>query len=276
MPMCKSIPRKKERQLDLHAIWVSLGASDERTRPSFDLIAIAFVAEIAYRGRFQILGKHGDNQMRICTAMALAISVLLTGGATAQNHAQKGAVVGGLSGAAIGAIIGDHNDEAGAGAAIGGAIGAVAGSVLGNSAGPASQHWGDRYHNGVSSPAPRRPITTADVVTMTHSRVSDPVIISAVQSNGIQRPLDVRDIVFLSQQGVSDAVIRAMQHAGQNPVIVAKPRPAPAVVIGHHPVPWPVYHHPHACRPGPPRYRHYHVGRRPPSSGFNISFGSSF
>ena len=208
--------------------------------------------------------------------IALAFSAFLANSLTAQHNTKKGAVLGGLSGAAIGAIIGDHNDEAGAGAAIGGAIGAVAGGVLGSSANQAGNAY--PYHGPPQPVIVSRAITTADVVAMTHNRVSDPVIISAIQSNGIRQPLEVRDIVYLSQQGVSDAVIRVMQQAGNAPVVVATPPPPlppPTVVIGHYPPRRPVYYHPHPYRAPPPRH-HYHTGRRRPSSGVNISFGTRF
>jgi hypothetical protein len=208
---------------------------------------------------------------RMAIGLAFTVWLTLLNTVSAQPNTKKGAVLGGLSGAAIGAIIGDHNHEAGAGAAIGGAIGAVAGGVLGSSADEYDQAY--RYQQVPQPVAVPRAIAIGDVVAMTQNRVSDPVIISAIQSNGIQRPLDVPDIVYLSQQGVSDAVIRVMQNAGNAPVVVARPvSPARTVVIDRYPVPPVYYPYPYPRR-SPPHY--HHTGRRS-NSGMSISFGTRF
>ena len=220
--------------------------------------------------------------IRTATTFAFVAAFAMTASVTAQVRTQRGAVVGGLSGAAIGAIIGDHNDEAGAGAAIGGVIGAVAGGVLGNAE---DQH----AYGQPRFPAPRYPsqqlppslpasrsITTADVVSMSQNRVSDQVIITAIQNKGIAQKIDVPDIVYLSQQGVSDNVIRAMQTANMGPVVanpvpVAYPVSRPVIVEHFPPVYRHVYHPPYPRRP--PGHYHYRTGHRHPRSGVSISFG---
>ncbi len=208
---------------------------------------------------------------------ALVTAIAPWNAAFAQVQTQRGAVVGGLSGAAIGAIIGDNSDEAGAGAAIGGVIGAVAGGILGNA------DDRERYSfppptasQSVVTNVPIGAITTSDVISMTQSRVSDQVIITAIRNKGIACPIDVPDIVFLTQQGVSDLVIRAMQNAGTAPAVISQRSSGPypvarPVIVEHFP---PVYRHAHRPYPSrPPMHYQYRTSNRRHGSGWNISFG---
>jgi hypothetical protein len=57
----------------------------------------------------------------------------------------------------------------------------------------------------------RQPVTTADVLHMTRGGVSDQVIVSRIQTNGMAQSPSVDDVIFLSQEGVSDHIIAAMQ-----------------------------------------------------------------
>jgi hypothetical protein len=59
-----------------------------------------------------------------------------------------------------------------------------------------------------------------DVIHMTRNRVSDNVIVSHIQANGMAMRPSVDDVVILSQEGVSDFVITAMQNEGAVEVIV--------------------------------------------------------
>lgn len=231
--------------------------------------------------------------MRVSKRVVILLSCLSMSffGATnvtmAQAQAKRGAVLGGLSGAAIGAIIGDNSDEAGAGAAIGGAVGAVAGTILGNAnqeqygnAGPYGAPIyrtqpryvgpGPGYSNGANyvRTVPVTTLSSQDIIALTHSRVSDSVIISEIQTKGLSGAPSVQDIVFLSQQGVSDVVIRAMQNAGRPaPVVVA----SPPVVVKRYPSAGRYYY-------GPPHRggRYYPSNAYRGRSGVNISFGTRY
>ncbi|MEM7311697.1 MAG: glycine zipper domain-containing protein [Planctomycetota bacterium] len=190
----------------------------------------------------------------------------------AQYNQQRGTVVGGLAGAAAGAIIGENSDEPGVGAAIGGLVGAVAGKVLGNVQDQqAYQYQAARQQQAAYYQS--RTMTIEDVVAMTQSRVSQPIIASEIQSRGLARPLEIRDIVFLSQQGVSDQVIRTMQQASvgrpaPTPVPVYTPAPrvvTPPVIVTRPPtvfVPGPPVRYGHVRGPRPGRGPYY-SGRRP-------------
>lgn len=79
---------------------------------------------------------------------------------------------------------------------------------------------------------PRRPVTMQDVIHMTRNRVSDNVIVSHIQANGMALRPTVDDVVILSQEGVSDFVITAMQNEGAVDVIV-EPNVEPTIPSEH-------------------------------------------
>lgn len=74
----------------------------------------------------------------------------------------------------------------------------------------------NRYgvYRAPTRPAPvrvRQPVTFADVIHMTKHGVSDAVIVSHIQANGVATRPSVDDVIVLSQEGVSDYVITALQ-----------------------------------------------------------------
>jgi hypothetical protein len=72
-----------------------------------------------------------------------------------------------------------------------------------------------------SRPVPaRQPVTLQEVIHMSRNRVSDTVIVSHIQANGVAVRPSVDDVIMLSQQGVSDYVITALQNSGAVEVIV--------------------------------------------------------
>ncbi|MFN9713001.1 MAG: glycine zipper domain-containing protein [Planctomycetota bacterium] len=78
--------------------------------------------------------------------------------------------------------------------------------------GPVVTRYGVSRPPTRSIPMPaRQPVTMADVLHMTRSGVSDPVIVSRIQTNGMAQSPSVDEVIFLSQEGVSDHVIAAMQ-----------------------------------------------------------------
>jgi hypothetical protein len=188
----------------------------------------------------------------------------------AQNHTERGAAVGGLTGAVVGAAIGENNGDAVPGAIIGGALGLITGAAIGDSVDQdiarTRAYERQRFYHA-------RAVSVADVVNMSHNRLSDAVIINHIHQNGVQRRLEVSDVIALHQQGVSEAVISAMQRA---PLVgYAPPAPvvryeAPLVVERYHyvaPPPryWPSHFH---YRHG--HHRHYHSR---PGLSWSISVG---
>lgn len=209
----------------------------------------------------------------------------------AQENTRTGAVVGGLTGAAIGGVIGhNHKKQTAEGVLIGGAVGAVAGGLMGNQrdrnlqqqrayqqqqayynhtpygyAGQPTVVYSSPvygappvYRDGYrANPAPRvttrRPVTMAEVINMTRSGVSDTVIVSHIQTNGVASRPDVNDVILLSQEGVSDYVITAMQGGvPASPVTVVPGAVAPGVVT----VPsYPTTAYPTTTYPTVPSYR---------------------
>ncbi len=207
-------------------------------------------------------------------ALALA---WLEGLAVGQTYTGQGAGFGGLTGALIGGIVGHQNDEVAEGALIGGAVGALAGGALGNARDQqvAQQHYYQQQWvcqqqqllRQQQAAANQRSVSTADVVALARSGVSDSVIIRHVQANGVQRRLEVADVISLHQQGVSESVISAMQNAplgGGTTFVATTPQLPPNVVIHEHCAPpatfaRPVYLHTYSGGYGyGPHYQHYH------------------
>jgi hypothetical protein len=204
----------------------------------------------------------------------LILSILVVQPLSAQEKTGRGAVLGGVGGAAIGAAIGENNDEPLAGALIGGALGAITGASIGNSMDQEEARY--RAIQQQRAVQLQRAVSVADVVTMTHQRLSDNVIIGQIQQNGVRRRLEVADIISLHQQGVSEAVISAMQRA---PLATCAPAPvprypAPVVVEEHHYVSPrvyyrpPHYHYPYYRGHHAPHYRH-----GPPGVHWSIGIG---
>ncbi|MCU0714788.1 MAG: YMGG-like glycine zipper-containing protein [Pirellula sp.] len=152
-------------------------------------------------------------------------------------NTRNGAILGGVTGAVIGGVIGHQRDDTTEGALIGGAVGAVAGGVLGNNRDhaerrqAASQYYYQRpthYHSPTyvehrtyvpanTHVITRRPVTVSEVVSMTQSGVSDTVIVSHIQANGVAARPDVNEVIWMSERGVSDYVITALQQNGNVP-----------------------------------------------------------
>jgi len=60
----------------------------------------------------------------------------------------------------------------------------------------------------------------SDVIHMTRNGVSDQVIISRIQANGMAHSPSVDNVIQLSREGVSDQVIAAMQGVNATPSTV--------------------------------------------------------
>jgi len=182
--------------------------------------------------------------------MATMPGLSLTSTATAQftqnYNTRNGALLGGVTGAVIGGVVGHQRDDTTEGALLGGAVGAIAGGVLGNQRDHA-QRQNSYYAQPIYTSHPtyiqqtyvhpthvrptyvehrtyvpvqpkvamRRPVSSSEVVNMTHSGVSDSVIVSHIQANGVASRPDVNEVIWMNQQGVSDYVITALQQNGQ-------------------------------------------------------------
>jgi hypothetical protein len=77
----------------------------------------------------------------------------------------------------------------------------------------------------------RNPVTLDDVLHMTRSGVSDTVIASHIQTQGVMTRPSVDDVVALSQAGVSDFVITVLQNAGNADAGMPAGMPASIVPI---------------------------------------------
>lgn len=181
------------------------------------------------------------------------IAVVAGSGCYSMNHAEHGALVGTGLGAGAGAIIGQHSGNAGAGALIGAATGALAGGLIGNAEDARQERDAAIAYASQAEyerQAAMQSVTSQDVIRMTQSGVSDPVIIGTIQDRGGRFDLSPDAIIMLKQQGVSDAVVAAMQQSGPltitpqapPPVIFEPPapptvivRPSPRIYIGPRP-----------------------------------------
>ena len=202
---------------------------------------------------------------RSCLLFILVVTCCITTHAHGQNYTRKGATLGGLAGALSGAAIGKHNGDTAAGALIGGALGLITGAALGNTKDEdVAQAWDYQQRTLVQM---SRAVSTADVVNMTQNGISEHVIVSHIQRNGLQRPIQVSEVIALHKQGVSETVITAMERA---PVATAPPVAvpryhAPVIVEEHHYIAPPYVHR---------RHRHYYRHHlHHPGVHWGISFG---
>ncbi len=196
-----------------------------------------------------------------------------------QSQTRDGALLGGVTGALIGGVVGHQNKETAEGALIGGAVGAIAGGVIGNQRDQVyrQQYYQPQvvyptYHEHrtyVQVPqqrvvVSRRPVTTAEVINMTRSGVSDAVIVAHIQSNGIAMQPDVNDVILMNQEGVSDYVVNVMQTGGRGTTVYQQPntvyrtyqQQTPVVVREEYHYAQPVY------QARQPAYKPYYVERR--------------
>jgi surface antigen len=158
--------------------------------------------------------------------MPLIGCVSLTGCAT---HTGTDAAAGGLLGAGVGALAAGPK-HAGAGALVGAGVGALAGGLVGNAQDEAERRNRERI---AAMQSQNPPLSTADVIQMSRSGVSDETIITAIRSSNTVYQLTAAEITDLRTQGVSDRVLNYMISSARRPVVV---RPAPAVIYEPAPV----------------------------------------
>lgn len=203
--------------------------------------------------------------------------ILLLAGCRTTSHAQDGALVGAGLGTAVGAIIGHQSGHTQGGAVIGALTGAVAGSLAGDAQDAREERDAavaySRYQDEAAYQASKMAVSNHDLIDMAEARLSDRVILNAVQTRGGQFDLSPSAIIELKRHGVSDEVIMGIQQSNRGradavsyryrePVIIAPPPtvyvapPPPQVGIVIAPRPYYGYRYGGYGRP------HYHHGHR--------------
>ena len=201
---------------------------------------------------------------------ALAVLALGAAGCMSPYRADQGALYGGLTGAGVGALVGEAVDQPLAGAAIGGVVGTLSGAAVGGALDDIEARNRAEIAARMGRPAPVGAATTQDVIAMTHSGVSEEVILTHIRNHGTAQVLTSNDLIYLQQQGVSPRVVQAMQSPPRSPVVVHEVVPAPPqVIVQEHYVAPPCYPPPYWHRPY--RHRHYHHHHGGPHIGFGIS-----
>lgn len=171
--------------------------------------------------------------VKATTLLVLAVSLA---GCTYPNgrpdNTANGALIGGASGAAIGAIA--DRRAPGVGALIGGAAGLVAGGLIGHSVDEANEARyapPPVYAAPPAIPAAPPPPSIADIKSMSHSGVSDDVIIGQINNSHAVYNLDANTILDLNNSGVSQRVIAYMINTSNSVVAQAPPPPPTETVV---------------------------------------------
>lgn len=144
----------------------------------------------------------------MCRALLILLSFFYSSCAT---NTGTGAITGTILGAGTGSLLGS-----GAGAAIGGAVGVVSGTAMGaildaqdrKVVEKSSPRTVDRIDHG-------DPLTISDVIKLSQSGVSDPVIISYIQESKSIYQLSQAQVRRLREGGVSQRVIETMVETGR-------------------------------------------------------------
>jgi hypothetical protein len=213
-------------------------------------------AVLGFAGMLAILGNVGagraNAQESTRNGVVLGgVTGAVIGGVIGNNHknqAAEGALIGGAVGAVAGGLLGNHRDQAIAQQryyeqqramrtypqystqsyyppAVAGqptivTTTPVYGTPVYGSPVYSHSHVPGRTVAPSTRTVVRRPVTMTEVINMTRSGVSDTVIASHIQANGVAKQLEVNDVILLSQEGVSDYVITAMQITGSGGTIV--------------------------------------------------------
>ena len=158
-------------------------------------------------------------------------------GCTYDNYAQRGAMIGGVTGSALGAAIGDASDAPLAGAAVGALAGTLTGAAIGD--GVDQDLALQQSYRMAEQQRLARAVTPAQLIQMSQSGLSDDVIVTQVQSQGVSFSPTATDLISLKAQGVSDAVLNAVQSQSRQPMFVPQRPNRPVVVEEHYYHPWP-------------------------------------
>jgi len=218
--------------------------------------------------------KSSTMHKHIAQGFSIGALVLFLMGCQSPYHADQGALFGGLTGAGVGAVVGNAVGNPAAGALLGAGVGTVTGAAVGSSLDDIEAR--NRAQIAAQMGSQIRPgvVNVADVINMSRAGVSEPLIVTHIQHNGMATPVSASDLIVLKQQGVSDGVIQAMQAIPMQ-AMPMQPQPVammpgpPPVIVEEHYYGGPYYGPRWAHRPyyGP---RHYHGGPQT-SFGFSVS-----
>ena len=172
--------------------------------------------------------------MKILAAAFLAGCLVVGGGCQSPYHADRGALFGGLTGAGVGAIVGDALGDAGAGAVLGAGVGAITGAAVGESLDEIEARNRAQIAAQLGREIDANAVTLQEVIELSRSGVSEPLIITHIEHHGVAQSLSTNDLIFLKENQVSDAVIQAMQRPPLRPQVVATPPPTTTIIEEHH------------------------------------------
>jgi len=206
---------------------------------------------------------------RFAVGSALGVLLLLPVGCQSPYHADQGALFGGVTGAGVGAVVGNAVGNPAAGALIGAGVGTVTGAAVGSSLDEIEARNRAEIARQMGSQIQPGVVTMADVVNMSHAGVSEQLIVTHIQHNGLAAPLTSADLITLKQQGVADSVIQVMQAP---PVQRVAAVPAQPVIVEEHYYGGPYYGPYWHPRPYWGHHHHHGYHRSPRTSfGFSVS-----
>jgi hypothetical protein len=150
------------------------------------------------------------------------------------THTDKGVLGGGAIGGATGALIGSTTGKTGAGAVIGAALGGLTGGLIGNEMDTSEAKTNAQIAQASATAPARGPVGLPEIAQMTHSGLSDSVIIGQIRATRSVYVLTPQDLEWLKSQNVSDAVVLEMQATATRvapaPRVYARPYYGPDVV----------------------------------------------
>jgi surface antigen len=154
-------------------------------------------------------------------------AVCLTSGCETMSNTAGGGLIGGAAGAGVGAAA-----AGGKGAVVGGLIGMLTGGLIGNSIDQKEKQQREAELAAAQARPVAPPLGITDVMQMTRTGATDPVIINQIRATNSTYQLSTEDIRLLQTNGVSQAVIIEMQNHPPVVRVVQQPvyvRPAPTV-----------------------------------------------
>ncbi len=176
--------------------------------------------------------------------LLIPLAVIMTGCQSSPYRSDQGALFGGLLGAGTGAVLADMaGGNAGTGALIGAGVGAITGAVVGGELDRIEAQNRAQIEATLGRQIAAQAVHLEDVIAMQQAGVEDALIINHVRSHGIASPLTTEDVILLTQSGVSTPVIKAMQTPRPHVIRASTVPCAPPVVIQQHHYGYPHYPH---------------------------------
>lgn len=152
------------------------------------------------------------------TACVTSGLLIVLAGCRTASHAESGALLGAGLGTAAGAIIGHQSGHTEGGALIGAVAGGLAGGLAGDAEDAREERDAaiahTRYQQDLADyQTAKVAVTNLDLIDMADARLSDRVILNAVQTRGGQFDLSPSAIIELKRHGLSDEVILEIQRS---------------------------------------------------------------